>query len=58
MIPLFEYVSPMKVRELIAKLQECNQDAEVWLGYEGVCDSAKSAEEYEGGTVVMILTGS
>lgn len=31
---MFEYVPPTKARDLISKLQECNQDSDVWLGYE------------------------
>ena len=56
MSTLFEHAPSMKVRELIAKLQECDQDAEVLLGFEGVYDSAKSVDECNGGTAVMILT--
>ena len=46
----------MKVRELIAYLQEFNKDSEVWLGFEGVCDSAKSVGSYNNGTIAIIST--
>lgn len=46
----------MKVRELIVCLQEFDNDAEVWLGFEGVCDSAKSIDSYEHGSIVIIST--
>jgi hypothetical protein len=46
----------VKVRELIICLQEFDKDAEVWLGFEGVCDSAKSIDSYEHGFIVIIST--
>lgn len=46
----------MKVIELIAHLQEFDKDADVWLGFEGVCDSAKSVGSYNDGTIAMIST--
>lgn len=48
----------MKVTELISHLLEFDKDAEVWLGFEGVCDSAKSVGSCNNRTVVMISTDS
>ena len=46
----------MKVIELIARLLEFDRDADVWLGFEGVCDSVKSINSYEHGSIVIIST--